>query len=325
MSGRSVAIIGAGPAGCAAAMAALEGQAQVTLYEKSRFPRHKVCGEFYSPEIVDALEALSLGTAFRAARPASITYAVLHLDGFAKRFELPRPAYGLSRFAFDDLLLRESLRRGAALKVESAAGDRLPQPCIVAHGRRAAAPKGERLFGFKAHFRGAVPPAVELFFSGPCYMGISPIEEGAVNVCGLAPEADLQRAGFDPPRLLPAALHERIRGLEQGFDWLVTGPLVFRAPVEQGPAYLAGDALGFIDPFTGSGILAALLTGSMAGRAASRGTPVDRYVAECRSRLRRQYWTASLFRRVLRTGLAGRLMRLVPGAALYALTRPGSR
>jgi flavin-dependent dehydrogenase len=325
MDGRNVAIIGAGPAGCAAALAALDGRARVTLYEKSHFPRHKVCGEFYSPEIADTLEALNLGPAFRAAEPALITYAVLHLDGYAKRFDLPRPAYGLSRFAFDDLLLRESLRRGAELRVESAAGDRLPQPCIVAHGRRAAAPKGERLFGFKAHFRGEVPPSVELFFSGPCYMGISPIEDGGVNVCGLAPEEYLQRAGFDPLRLLPGALLDRVRGLEQAFDWLITGPLVFRAPIEQGQAYPAGDALGFVDPFTGSGILAALLTGGMAGSAASRGTPVDRYIALCRSRLRRQYLAASLFRRVLRTGLAGRLMRLLPGAALYSLTRPRSR
>jgi flavin-dependent dehydrogenase len=110
--------------------------------------------------------------------------------------------------------------------------------------------------------------------------------------------------------------------LQQAFDWIVTGPLVFRAPLEQGAAYPAGDALGFIDPFTGSGILAALLTGRLAGEAAAAGIGVARYVAMCRGRLRRQYLTASIFRRVLRTGLAGRLMQLVPGRALYALTRP---
>src|SRR5262249_21619052 len=151
------------------------------------------------------------------------------------------------------------------------------------------APKGERLFGFKAHFRGEVPPSVELFFSGPCYMGISPIENGGVNVCGLAPEDHLQRTGFDPLRLLPGALLARVRRLELAFDGRITGPLVFRTPVEEGAAYPAGDALGFIDPFTGSGILAALLTGTLAGRAASGGVTIDRYIEECRSRLKWQY------------------------------------
>jgi flavin-dependent dehydrogenase len=113
-----------------------------------------------------------------------------------------------------------------------------------------------------------------------------------------------------------------MRPLEQVFDWLLTGPLIFRAPAEQGPAYPAGDALGFIDPFTGSGILAALLTGTLAGQAASRGIAINQYMAECRRRLRRQYLTASIFRRLLRAGLAGPLVRVVPGTTLYLLTRP---
>jgi len=43
---RRIRVIGAGPAGAAAAIAArLEG-VEVDLFEKSRFPRQKVCGEF---------------------------------------------------------------------------------------------------------------------------------------------------------------------------------------------------------------------------------------------------------------------------------------
>src|SRR5262249_58972321 len=122
--------------------------------------------------------------------------------------------------------------------------------------------------------------------------GIGPIENGGVNVCGLAPEGLLRQHGFDPWPLLPAAFVDRLRGLDRSLDWLVTGPLVFRSPLELGSSYPAGDALGFIDPFTGSGILAALMTGRMAGQAAARGIGVDRYVAACRNRIRRQYWMA---------------------------------
>jgi flavin-dependent dehydrogenase len=55
-----ITVIGGGPAGCAAALAAMSEGSAVTLYEKSRFPRHKVCGEFLSPELVPALESLAV-------------------------------------------------------------------------------------------------------------------------------------------------------------------------------------------------------------------------------------------------------------------------
>jgi flavin-dependent dehydrogenase len=47
-----VTVLGGGPAGAIAALSALDEGADVTLYEKPRFPRHKVCGEFLSGEVV---------------------------------------------------------------------------------------------------------------------------------------------------------------------------------------------------------------------------------------------------------------------------------
>jgi len=111
--------------------------------------------------------------------------------------------------------------------------------------------------------------------------------------------------------------------LEPSFDWLMTGPLVFRDEFDhRAGVYLAGDAMGFIDPFTGSGILSAMLTGRLAGQAASRGLAVERHHAECRRVLRRQYSVASVLRRVLGAGLAESLARWIPGQVLYRLTRP---
>jgi 2-polyprenyl-6-methoxyphenol hydroxylase-like FAD-dependent oxidoreductase len=45
-------------------MAALKEGARVRLFEKSRFPRHKVCGEFLSPELRPALESLGVWPEF---------------------------------------------------------------------------------------------------------------------------------------------------------------------------------------------------------------------------------------------------------------------
>ena len=323
-----VEVIGAGPAGCAAALAARAEGSPVTLYEKAHFPRHKVCGEFLSSEVEPILESLGLWPLFQAAGPARITRAVLHVSGRAKRFRLPRPAWSLSRAALDRLLLREAVRRGAELRTEL----RAPAPSaekalVLAHGRLAPRRAGRRLFAFKTHFRAASPgdfaETVELYTFAGGYVGLSPVESGAINVCGLAPEEALRATGFEPEALLPAALRARLEPLERRFDWLRTGPLVYRGEFEsRTDVDLAGDALGFVDPFTGSGILGALLTGRLAGEAASRGLPFEDYYARCRRALRGQHRIAALVRGMLDERGTERLLRWIPGSLLYRLTRP---
>ena len=124
---------------------------------------------------------------------------------------------------------------------------------------------------------------MELYFFQNCYVGVSAIENGATNVCGLAPERTLRSFSFHPSDLLArcAPLSDRLRPLTRTMDWLVSGPLVFSEWFSQ-PAdqtfYRAGDSLGFIDPFTGSGILNAMLTGELAG-VASRPLRIRRVIS----------------------------------------------
>jgi hypothetical protein len=107
--------------------------------------------------------------------------------------------------------------------------------------------------------------------------------------------------------------------------WLITGPLVLSERLSQ-PAdevsYRAGDSLGFIDPFTGSGILNAMLTGELAGIAAARGAPAASYLRDCRRLLRRPFLVSSVFRTIIASGHAGLLACLVPGRFLFHATRP---
>jgi hypothetical protein len=168
---------------------------------------------------------------------------------------------------------------------------------------------------------------VELYFFQNCYVGISAIENGATNVCGLAPERILRSFGFHPGDLLRrcAPLSERLRALTRTMGWLITGPLVLSERLSQ-PAdevsYRAGDSLGFIDPFTGSGILNAMLTGELAGIAAARGAPAASYLRDCRRLLRRPFLVSSVFRTIIASGHAGLLACLVPGRFLFHATRP---
>jgi hypothetical protein len=73
---------------------------------------------------------------------------------------------------------------------------------------------------------------------------------------------------------------------------------------------------GFIDPFTGSGILNAMLTGELAGLAAAS------YLRDCRRLLRRVFLVSSAFRAIIASGQAGLLASLVPRRFLFHATRP---
>ena len=323
----AVHVVGGGPAGAMAALAALRGGAQVRIFEKSSFPRHKVCGEFLSPAILTLLRRAGCDAAFLQLRPAVLRTLQLHFGARVVRHPLPEPSYGLSRHQLDLLLLQHAGNQGAQVVREhwSAAAPGVTNS--LAAGRGSIAPAGDRLFGFKAHFSGPVNDAVELHFFQNCYAGVSAIENNATNVCGLAPESTLRSFGFHPSDLLQCcdSLAERLRPLTRTMDWLVTGPLVFSERLSQ-PAgqntYRAGDSLGFIDPFTGSGILNAMLTGELAGRAAATGASSRAYLRDCRRLLRRPFFISAAFRAILASGRAGLLASLVPGRLLFHATRP---
>ena len=94
------------------------------MIEKSRLPRHKVCGEFLSPEIGPELEQLGAWNAFLAAGPARVCRTALHFGKRTKSSRLPEPAFGLSRYAFDLLMLDQARAAGADLASE--AGEESP-------------------------------------------------------------------------------------------------------------------------------------------------------------------------------------------------------
>jgi flavin-dependent dehydrogenase len=323
---KTIYILGGGPAGASAALAAQREGSPVCLIEKSKFPRHRVCGEFFSPEIAPALEQLGAWDAFQSAGPARVRRIKLNFGRRQKTSRLPECAWGLSRSAFDALLLGRAQAQDAELIRESNGAP----PLVIASGRNASrpvAPGKNRLFGFKAHFEGPTDDAVELFFFDGCYVGVNPVEGGRTNVCGLGPEDFLRGHAFDYDRVAQQspALAERLEPLTRSMKWLSTGPLRYgqNFSLEGNPGqYPAGDALAFADPFTGSGLVAAVKTGAMAGAAAARGEPVPAYLARCRNALKKPFEIASILRATVESGWADRLSPLLPARILFALTRP---
>lgn len=109
-----LAIIGGGPAGTAAALEARRRGLGVTIWERDRFPRDKVCGEFLSAESLPLLEekipaALARGAIIRRSE-------FISPRGRVYSFSLPRPGRGLSRRMLDEALWRAATLAGAVTR-----------------------------------------------------------------------------------------------------------------------------------------------------------------------------------------------------------------
>ncbi len=230
-----VIVVGAGLAGSGIAAALAQRGWDVLLVERDRFPRHKVCGEFLSPEAQHSLQALGLLDEVAALGPVPLRGAAITTPGGATvELALPSDAWGLSRYALDARMAAAVERRGGQVwqgaTVTSAVRDEegyvLHVRCrgaarqqedrilrtravLMACGRyssaalpphtaaRAADKRGWRdCVGLKIHYRNVrMEPRVELYLFPGGYVGINPVEGGRANVCLLITAPALQAAG----------------------------------------------------------------------------------------------------------------------------------
>src|SRR6266700_2524417 len=98
-------VVGAGPAGSAAAITAARNGAAVLLLERGRFPRHKVCGEFVSAESLDLLrDLLAPDQRQLISNAPRIARGRIFADGAVLDAEIIPPAASIPRFDLDAVL-----------------------------------------------------------------------------------------------------------------------------------------------------------------------------------------------------------------------------
>ncbi len=114
-----VLVIGAGPAGAAAAYWLATAGHDVTVVEKKHFPREKTCGDGLTPRAVKQLDDMGLGDELKRFH----RYAGLRATGMGRQLELewpPHPVYPshgyvVRRRELDTLVARNAERAGARL------------------------------------------------------------------------------------------------------------------------------------------------------------------------------------------------------------------
>ncbi len=295
------AVVGAGPAGSAAALYLSRAGRSVALIDRAAFPRRKACGEGILPAGVSVLrelgvydEAAALGRAFRG-----ISYTTR--DGREARAAFPKgEGLAVPREELDHLLLRRASAApgvsifeitpalgvectGEGVRVRLADGEIRARRMIAADGMSSPAlkalgvprrwPERER-YGLSARLSGieGLGDFVEVFLLGGGELYLTPLAGAGRATAALLLEqstlADVARdrdAAFWRLARSHPSLAPRLERAVFDVPVIGLGPLAPSAErCEDGPWLAAGDAAGAVDPLVGDGIGLALRSGRLA-------------------------------------------------------------
>ena len=111
-------IVGGGLAGLTNAIHLSKFKQKVLLIEKMPYPKHKVCGEYISNEVLPYLNSLGIDPLKEGAKKIS-KVQVSSTKGNLIKGVLPLGGFGMSRYFLDSLLLKKARFNGVQVLKDS--------------------------------------------------------------------------------------------------------------------------------------------------------------------------------------------------------------
>jgi len=263
ISRQPISIIGGGLSGLTLGILLARHGIKVELFESHPYPHHRVCGEFISglrPELIEKLGIRDL--LFDAHRHDQTTWHNAEGKIFY-RLKLHQAAYGISRHTLDARLAKRFCYSGGTLIEHRWREYERHEKVVYATGRRHNTQKLKpKWIGLKLHVRDFDSGShLEMHLGYGGYVGVSAVEAGLTNLCGLFPVSALQSG--DTASNFEAALdaiglhhlRERLSSCEiiQGSR---CGTMFFQSGYQPHVKTRCsiGDSMMQIPPFTGHGM-----------------------------------------------------------------------
>jgi menaquinone-9 beta-reductase len=309
-----VLVVGAGPAGSAAATTGASRGLDVLLVDKATFPRDKTCGDGLTTNALRLLE--QLGFPLDSIPSYTSVDECLIVTPGGRHVRLPLPRRGelagvVPRAELDTALAEHAARRGAVVldgngitslevrhdRVVAELADGTPVDAgwvIAADGhysgvRHLLEPDRPPELGdwstFRQYFRGVEDRRLWVIFEAdllPGYAWVFPLPGGRANV-GFGMLRGEGRGGKLVKKRWNTLLQQPAMLEALGTRAEPDGPhRAWPVPTRMDPAALTdsrvlfvGDAAGVVDPMTGEGIAQALETGMLAAEAIRDGGSAD--------------------------------------------------
>ena len=293
-----VVVIGGGLAGLTSAIHLAKANFKVLLIERNSYPKHKVCGEYVSNEVLPYLKSLGFNPFDFGAKQISNFELTTH-NNKSISAHLPLGGFGMSRYEMDFQLYQLALKNGVEVlqdvvvdinfeanrfHVETKLNESFQSKIVIgAFGKRSNLDvKFQRKFiakkspylGVKMHVSGNFPEdkvALHNFKGGYC--GVSKVENNHINLCYVTDfEAfktykdikSFQEEVVFKNSALKSIFQNTVPQFEQP---LTISQISFetKSPIEN-HMIMCGDTAGMIHPLCGNGMGMAIRSAQLASQ-----------------------------------------------------------
>ncbi|MBP6181707.1 NAD(P)/FAD-dependent oxidoreductase [Flavobacterium sp.] len=290
MKNNEVLIIGGGLAGLTAAIHLSKIGFQITVVEKNEFPKHKVCGEYISNEVLPYLNWLDLKIA--NLNPTTITKLEFStISGKKIKSILPLGGFGISRYILDEHLYKKAIENGCKIILDTVetiffeneiftvttSNKVILKSKIVigAFGKRSTIDqklnrnfiqKKSPWLAVKGHYSGDFSrDLVGLYNFKGGYCGVSKVENDVINICYLANyETFKQFKNVEDYQNNVVSQNPNLKAIFEKSNMLFEKPLTIsqisfeKKQAVEDHILMIGDTAGLIHPLCGNGMAIAI-------------------------------------------------------------------
>lgn len=293
-----VIIIGGGLAGLCNAIHLSKFNKKVVLIEKNTYPKHKVCGEYISNEVLPYLNFLEINPFDFGAVPIN-EFQLSTTKNKLISAELPLGGFGISRYTLDLELYKKAKENGVVViqdqvtaivfkedvfTISTKTTKQFNAPIAIgAFGKRSSLDvtldrdfikKKSPYLGVKIHVKGTFNSnlvALHNFKGGYC--GVSKVDNNAINLCYITNYSSFKKyANIKEFQEKVVFKNRYLKDVFKNSTAIFKSPLTIsqisfetKNPVEE-HLLMCGDAAGMIHPLCGNGMSMAIQSSQIASK-----------------------------------------------------------